>query len=255
MFFLLSKTLMHLLLPIVWVLALLVWSLLTRSPRLRKKLQVLLLFFLLLFSNDWLVTRLYGLWEYPVVPIHAVNGTYDVAVVLGGFTDITKQPRDRVYLSQGADRLMHALYLYRLGKVKKILGSGGSGIVDFHDAMEAERIRSVLLTCNMDPNDILMEPRARNTFENALYSTQILKKQFPGARVLVFTSAFHCRRAEACFRKQGLPVDVFPVDFRYGDASFNAEKAFIPSEKAWDKWALLIHEIAGFLIYKLAGYA
>jgi uncharacterized SAM-binding protein YcdF (DUF218 family) len=246
---------MHLLLPIIWVLVLLVWSLLTRRKRVRRILQSALLVCLLVFSNDWLVTRLYGLWEFPVVPIEQVKGTYDVAVVLGGFTDLTKQPRDRVYLSQGADRLMHALYLYRLGKVRKILGSGGSGIVDFHDAMEAERIRSVLLTCHMDPKDILMETQARNTHENALFTTKILRKQMPNARVLVFTSAFHCRRAKACFEKQGMQVDMFPVDFRYGDASFNAEKALIPSEKAWDKWALLIHEVAGYLIYRIAGFA
>jgi uncharacterized SAM-binding protein YcdF (DUF218 family) len=180
---------------------------------------------------------------------------YDVAVVLGGFTDLSKQPRDRVYLNQGADRLMHALYLYRLGKVKKILASGGSGILNFKDAMEAERIREVLLTCHMDPNDILMESSARNTYENAKYSAGILRKQFPGGKVLVFTSAFHCRRAHACFVKQGLDVDMFPVDFRFTDANFNAEKTFIPNNGAWEKWGLLIHEVVGFVIYKMAGYA
>jgi uncharacterized SAM-binding protein YcdF (DUF218 family) len=255
MFFLLSKTLMHLLLPVVWVLGLLAFAFLTRSQVRRKKLlgvSIVLFFF---FSNDWLATRAYSLWEYPVIPIQSVTQKYDVAVVLGGFTDLSKQPRDRVYLSQGADRLMHALLLYRLGKVKTILASGGSGIPNFQDAAEAERIRDVLKICQMDTCDILLEPNARNTHENAVFSAKIIREHFKGGKVLVFTSAFHCRRAHACFRKQGLEVDMFPVDFRFTDPSFNKEKFFIPSDGAWDKWGLLIHEIAGYLTYKLAGYA
>lgn len=255
MFFLLSKTLMHLLLPVVWVLGLLIWAFLTQSPTRRKKLLGISIGLFLLFSNDWLATRAYRLWEYPVIPIHAVTRKYDVAVVLGGFTDLSKQPRDRVYLSQGSDRLMHALLLYRLGVVKTILASGGSGIPNFSDAAEAERIRDVLKICNVDTNDILLEPKARNTYENAVFSAEIIRKHFPRGNVLVFTSAFHCRRAHACFRKQGMEVDMFPVDFRFTDPSFNKEKAFIPSDGAWDKWGLLIHEIAGYLMYKLAGYA
>ena len=256
MFFLLSKTLMHLLLPVVWVLGLLVWAFLTRSQTRRKKLLGISIGLFLLFSNDWLATRAYRLWEYPVIPIKEVTQKYDVAVVLGGFTDLSKQPRDRVYLSQGADRLMHALFLYRLGIVKTILASGGSGIPNFSDAAEADRIRDVLKICQVDTNDILLEPKARNTHENAVFSADIIRRNFPGKRkVLVFTSAFHCRRAHACFKKQGMEVDMFPVDFRFTDPSFNEEKFFIPNDGAWDKWGLLIHEIAGYLMYKLAGYA
>lgn len=255
MFFLLSKTLMHLLLPVVWVLVLLVWAALTSSRSLRKKLTWISIALFLFFSNDWIVTQTFRMWEYPVIPISKIEGTYDVAVVLGGFTDLSKQPRDRVYLSQGADRLMHAIYLYRLGKVKTIMASGGSGILNFNDATEAERINQVMRTCQVDSAHIILEPEARNTYENAVYSTRILKERFPGKRILVFTSAFHCRRAQACFTKQGLAVDMFPVDFRYYDPAFNFEKAFIPNDGAWAKWSLLIHEVAGYLIYKLNDYA
>ena len=255
MFFTLSKTLMHLLLPVVWVLAILLWAAFTTRKSLRKKLSWLAIGLFLLFSNDWVVTQAYRWWEYPIIPIDKIEGTYDVAVVLGGFTDLSKQPRDRVYLSQGADRLMHAIYLYRLGKVKKILATGGSGILNFNDASEAERIHQVMLTCQVDTADILVEPEARNTHENAIYSSRLLKRDFPGKRILVFTSAFHCKRAQACFTKQGLKVDMFPVDFRYYDPTFNYEKAFIPNDGAWAKWSLLIHEIMGYWIYKLNDYA
>jgi len=211
------------------------------------------LFFI--FSNEWAVSQAYKIWELPVIPIDSVKNTYDVAIVLGGFTDLAKQPRDRVYLSQGADRMMHTLLLYRLGKVKKILSSGGSGIPNFQDVSEAECVADVLTLCKVDSSDILIESKSRNTYENAKNSTALIRKQFkPNSKILVVTSAFHCRRANACFKKQGLHVDMFPVDFRYSDSYFNAEKTFIPSDKAWDKWSILIHEWAGYLVYKFNGY-
>lgn len=256
MFFALSKTLLYLLLPVIWVLAILVWAALSKNSARKKKLLWIGIFLFVVFSNEWAVTQVFRWWEYPVRPISELKGQYDVAVVLGGFTDLAKQPRDRVYLSQGADRLMHALYLHKLGIVKKILATGGSGILNFQGvASEAERIQQVLLTCHVDPNDIILESKSKNTYENALFSAPILKKQFPNGRILVFTSAFHCRRAKACFEKQGLNVEMFPVDFRYYDNYFNPEKTFIPNDGAWAKWSLIIHELAGYLIYKIQGYA
>jgi uncharacterized SAM-binding protein YcdF (DUF218 family) len=255
MFFYLSKTLNHLLLPVVWVFFLLLWASFTRKPR-RKKILIwvsLCLFFL--FSNDYVITRLYEKWEYPVMPLNEIKGTYDVGVVLGGFTDLSKHPRDRVYLSQGADRVMHAVLLYKVGRVKKLLASGGSGIVNFYDATEAERIWEILKLCGVPQADILLEPDSRNTRENAWKSKAVIEKNFESKpRILVFTSAFHCRRAQACFEKAGLQVDMFPVDFRFTDPNFNPERAFIPFDNAWSKWSLLIHEVSGYFIYKMMGY-
>jgi uncharacterized SAM-binding protein YcdF (DUF218 family) len=216
----------------------------------------LVVFLFLLFSNDYIITRLYRIWEYPVVPLSSLKGDYDAAVVLGGFTDLSKEPRDRVYLTQAADRVMHAVWLYKLHRVDKILASGGSGIVNFTEVSEAEAIGKLLLICGVDSADIIFESKSRNTRENAMNSVQVIQKYFKKSpRILVFTSAFHCRRAEACFEKAGLQVDMFPVDFRFTDPSFNPEKAFIPNDEAWGKWSLLIHEIAGFIVYKCLGYA
>jgi len=255
MFFILSKTLMHLLLPVIWVLAVLLWAFFTRSARKRKILSGMAIFLFILFSNESAVTTAFKWWEYPVVPLDSVAGNYDVAVILGGFTDLSKQPRDRVYLSQGADRMMHTLLLYRLGKVKKIIATGGSGVPGITDASEAERVQTVLKLCKVDSADILLEPKARNTYENAKFSTILIRENFPkNCKVLVVTSAFHCRRAKACFEKQGVSVDMFPVDFRYYDSYFNSEKTFIPNDVAWDKWSLIIHEWAGYIVYKLNGY-
>ena len=255
MFFLLSKTLMHLLLPVVWVLGLLLVSLFTRNRKIRKISLISAICLFLLFSNEWLATRAYSLWEEPVYPVSQINKPYDVGVIMGGFTDAAKQPRDRIYHTAAVDRMMHAIQLYRIGKVKKLLPSGGSGIPGFTEALEADMIKKSMTTCLVNPQDILVENMARNTRENAVFSAAIIRRNFQNPRVLVFTSAFHCRRSRACFEKTGLKVDVFPVDFKFNDPSFNWEKAFIPSDDAWPLWSLLIHEMAGFMMYKMMGYA
>jgi uncharacterized SAM-binding protein YcdF (DUF218 family) len=255
MFFYLSKLLMHMLLPSVWVFALLLVALFVKNSRVKKiSLGIALLLFWL-FSNEWLASRAYLWWEEPVYPISKIKEPYDVAIIMGGFTDAAKEPRDRVYLSKAVDRMMHAVQLYRMGKVKKLLPSGGSGIPGFTAALEADMIRQSMLICLVDSTDILVENRARNTFENALFSSEIIRKKFKNPRILVFTSAFHCRRTRATFQKTGLKVDMFPVDFRYNDPGLNVEKLLIPSDNAWSMWSILIHEISGYLVYKFMGYA
>lgn len=255
MFFLLSKSLMHLLLPVVWVLLLLLIAFFAKRSSLRKKCLAAAILLFLFFSNEWLATRAYSWWEEPVIPISSLKGSYDVGVIMGGFTDAAKMPRDRVYLTSAVDRMMHAIHLYRMGKVKKLLPSGGSGIPGFTAALEGEMIRNAMLSCMVNPDDILVENRARNTRENAVFSSEMIRKNFRNPRVIVFTSAFHCRRTRASFEKAGLRVDVFPVDFKFNDPAFNAEKFLIPSDSAWPLWSVLIHEIAGYAVYKIMGYA
>ena len=54
-----------------------------------------------------------------------------------------------------------------------------------------------------------------NTAEEALAIRQLLRPRERGnPRVLLVTSAFHMRRAQRLFERQGLDVVPFPVDFQ-----------------------------------------
>jgi vancomycin permeability regulator SanA len=136
MFFILSKTLYYLMMPLVWVLGILLFARLTRNERLRKRLLTLGIGLVWLLGNNFLVNEALLLWEIPPTPMSRV-GSYDVAIVLTGITNSTKQPRDRAYFEKGADRITHALQLYKMGKVKKILISGGSGSLNGQQGSEA----------------------------------------------------------------------------------------------------------------------
>lgn len=255
MFFILSKTLFYILMPMTWIVGLLAYSFLTKVTH-RKKRAVKIAFILLVFfSNNLIVNEAIRAWEISTVPI-ATLAPHEVAVVLTGVTDTERQPKDRVYFSKGADRILHPLQLYKMGKVKYILISGGSGqlVNRKQNASEADELASILKLAGVPDSAIILENQSRNTRENAVFSARILQQRFPGKSYLLVTSAFHMRRAEGCFRKAGVPVTAFTTDFYSAPRKWTPDYWLLPSEGALGKWSTLWHEWIGYVSYWVAGY-
>ena len=250
MFFLLSKVLDFVLVPTVWLLALLVLALLARQPR-RWLLAALVVF--LITTNPLLVNELLLAWERPPVSLAALPRHADAAVLLTGITQVAKSPHDRVYLGAGADRFTSALWLYRAGRVRRIIVSGGSGAVQATAHTEADDLTTLLRLAGVPNSAIIREKKSRNTRENALFTKQLLA---PGQDTLILvTSAFHQRRAMGCFAKVGLHPIGFPAGYRSADRNLAPDAWLVPSPEALANFSLLTHEVAGWLIYKVMGYA
>jgi uncharacterized SAM-binding protein YcdF (DUF218 family) len=253
MFFILSKVLLFLLLPLVWIIAILIYSLLTKNIKKRKQGLILSLALILFFSNDFIINETFQLWEEEPVPI-ADLPSYEFGIVLTGITNSGKDLDDRVFFQKGADRLLHTVQLYKLGKIKKILITGGAAKLIAEGKAEADELKKVFLYCGVNENDLFVEDKAKNTRENALFSKLILDSLGVKEKQLLITSAFHMRRAKGCFDKAGIKVDIYPVDYFTSDRKFTPDKLLIPSESALGKWALLIHEVTGYVTYKITGY-
>ncbi|OUJ74440.1 YdcF family protein [Hymenobacter crusticola] len=253
MFFLLSKFLYYVLMPATWLVALLVAALVTRQPVRRKRFLIVALVVALVGTNAALSNRALLAWELPPVPLRAI-APHDAAVLLTGMANTHKSPHDRVYLSSAADRLTHTLWLYRTHRVRRIIVSGGSGDIDNYVHTEAAEVNTLLRLCGVPQADILLEDRSRNTRENALYTKELLARHPEIKSLVLVTSAFHMRRAAGCFRKVGLNAALFPVDFRTTDLEESASYWPIPEAGALGTWSLLIHEITGYVTYKLLGY-
>ncbi len=254
MFFLLSKTLDVLLLPLLWLLALLLAALLARQPRRQRQWLGAAVALLLLLTNNALVNEALLAWERPAVPLAALPAHADAAVLLTGITNVDKSPHDRVYLNANADRLTNALWLYRAGRVRYILVSGGSGAVLAKAHTESAEIITLLRLAGVPNAAILREESSRNTHENALFTKRLLAAH-PNVKSLVLvTSAFHQRRALGCFRKVGLKPVGFPAGFRTRDRSWAPDYWLVPTPGALENWSLLLHEMAGWLTYKALGY-
>ncbi|MBC8110325.1 MAG: YdcF family protein [Verrucomicrobia bacterium] len=185
--------------------------------------------------------------------------TYQIGIVLTGMVDGTKPVKDRIFYGEAADRIIHTLELYKRGKIKKILITGASSQVmqmsdNPQEPSETEGLAKFLMMSGVPENDIILELKARNTRENALFSAEIVKKLYPNQPALLITSAFHMRRAKGCFEKVGLQVTTFSTDLMLHERKFNWEEFLLPSEGNFAKSSVLIHEITGFLVYKIQGY-
>lgn len=208
---------------------------------------------LILFTNVFISNALLRWWEDEPVAVASLP-RYDVGIVLGGITS-DKEPRDRVHTSGAADRVLHAVQLYRQGKIDKILVSGGTGKILEDEVKEAVLLKRLLLLSNVPEEDILVEDASRNTYENALNSRDLLQDySFGQQRYLLITSAFHMPRAKACFNKVGLEVDTFSADFRTDEHQFTPDVLFIPSSAAIGNWEIIIRELLGMVAYKVRGY-
>jgi uncharacterized SAM-binding protein YcdF (DUF218 family) len=254
MFFVLSKILDFLISPMLWFIGLLLLALLLRRTKWGARLLVAATGLALLLTNAALVNEALLAWEVPPVRLTAL-GHHDAGVLLTGITAGKKSPHDRVYVAQGADRLLHTLWLYRAGCIRKIIVSGGSGaLVGSNPRTEAKELDTLLRLAGVPQQDILLETRSRNTRENAL-NTKALLAQHPEIRsVVLVTSAFHERRAMGCFRAVGLQPAAFPASYYSSDRQATLTYWLIPSDEAPRLWSILLHEMVGYAVYRVLGY-
>jgi uncharacterized SAM-binding protein YcdF (DUF218 family) len=259
MFYFLSKVLFYIFMPLSLILIGLFISFFSKNQKVKKRSLIFSISLIFLFGNGFLVNEAMLWWEVsPTAPEDIVQ-PYDVGIILTGGMITNKQSTDsQIFTDKTADRFIQPLRLYKIGKLKKILISGGNTDLSFmrKDASdETLKVAQLLEELGIRKEDIILERKAKNTRENALYSAEILKKnpQF-GKRIILFTSAFHIRRAEGCFLKAGIKVTPFPTAFMSKARSFTIDNLLIPRELNMIDAYDLVHELVGFIVYKILGY-
>jgi uncharacterized SAM-binding protein YcdF (DUF218 family) len=251
MFFLLSKTVFILLMPLTWMVGSLAASFLVKPLPWKKRLRGLALGLTLVFTNPFLANEAMRAWEMPVQPFPKKK--YAAAVVLTGVTNLDIRPRDRVYYYRGADRVAHTVMLYKKGLVEKIVISGGTGRILHNEVLEAAELKEAFLLYEIPEEDLLIETQSRNTAESALNCKPIVDNRWPDEPVLLITSAFHMKRAAGCFHTAGIEATPFPVDFYSFPRRWTFDTLFIPDPEALVKWSKVVHELVGYIAYWIAG--
>jgi len=253
MFFILSKLLSFLVSPLTWIILLLFVALFSKNAKRKKTFLLLSLITLLFFSNSFLFDECMRHWEIPITRAHELDSSYDAAIVLSGMLEYDVV-NERTQFNRRNDRLMQAILLYKQGKVKKLFFSGGSGSLVHRGKKESMLVKPFLIGMGIPAEDILLETESDNTFQNAFYSKPVLDKYHPHGKFLLVTSAFHERRALACFRKQGLNVTPYSTDRYSGPRKYLFDHLFIPDSEVLFDWDTLTHEWVGYVIYTVMGY-
>ena len=253
MFFILSKTINFLTMPLVIICVLLLLSVFLRPVRWKYNLLRVGLALLLFCSNDFILNEFMRAWEVPPTPFAEIRKHYRWGILLSGVTKSEMEPKDRIYFSQGADRVTHTFQLYKDGFIQKILVTGGSGSLD-KEQREADEIASVLRMMGTKPEDIVTENNSRNTHESAVEVKSLLTGQTRPEECLLITSAFHMRRSSACFRRVGWTMDTFSTNFLSHKRKFAIDVLLIPKPDALVGWHILTKEWVGYVAYSIAGY-
>ena len=254
MFFVLSKILNYLTQPLVIICMLLVASFVVQNNSWKKWLFRIALGLVLFFSNDFIANEIMAVWEIKPTPFANIKKRYEYGVLLTGVTRSDTQPKDRVYFSRGADRVTHSVQLYKLGIIKKILVSGGSGrLIDIGEH-EADDVANVLILMGVPKENIVIENQSKNTHESAVAVKKILTGIASPENCLLITSGYHMRRSDACFKKTGFKMDVFATDFLSHKRTFTLDVLLVPKLDGLNTWTTLIKEWVGLTAYWISGY-
>lgn len=253
-FFTLSKlgTILLYPLPIFFLLALLL-LLKTKSGHGKFRLFQIILF-LYLTSNAYVANFIVHSLEkdYPPVSIADLPQS-DVAIVLGGMIQTISAHPGRPELTDSADRLTDAIRLYKAGKVKKILFTGGSGLLFANTYKEADLAKELFLGLGVPEKDLIWENQSRNTYENAVETKKLLVEKKLESAILI-TSAFHMKRAAGCFQKQNIPFIAYPTDYRASNLDSGAFELYLPSAGFLEQTTLGIKEWVGYFVYRSKEY-
>lgn len=180
--------------------------------------------------------------------------TYDVVVLLGGVVDeeVTHESGQPSY-NDNVERVIMTHRLLRDGRAKKVIVSGGTMDPKNADYGEAVQLARQLEDWGIAKERIVIEDRSKNTRENALFTSALVREQGFGSLVIV-TSAFHVPRAVDCFRAVGMQVDVLPVDFRAHAPRTGPLGDWMPRASALSNTSAMLREWFGRWIYRVQGY-
>ena len=247
MFFIISKLLSFLSKPIIWVFILLISALILKKRR--KKILYITLFILYFFTNDFIADNCSRIWETPPKEISSLKNNYKYGIVLGGYSSYNKKI-EHINLNASGDRLISAIELYKLNKIDKIIISGGNGDLINNGMKEAVWSKKILTNMGVRDKDILLEPNSRNTMENAQNTANLIKNDL-SKKSLLITSSLHMKRAKFCFNKNNFNIDCYPTDCTSYESVLSFYHLFIPDIDALEKWETIIHELIGYIVYRI----
>ena len=128
---------------------------------------------------------------------------FDVIIVLGSPASEDCEPGSIL-----KDRVDKGIELFNLGLATKLLFTGSSVR---NNCTEAEVMSAYAISKGNSKKDIIEETRARNTYQNAFYSSTHMKENSFETAAIV-TSEAHIKRSCVAFAKFGIKYSMFSAN-------------------------------------------
>jgi uncharacterized SAM-binding protein YcdF (DUF218 family) len=235
--------------PFNWVIILVIAGLLFKKKTRRKTCFIVAFCIFLLFGNKWLLETYAKNWQ-PAPVVLNPGKVYSCGIVAGGFA--SPDAHAHGYFNSTADRFIQIMKLYKTGKIKNIMISGGNGKPDENSFREGAWVKGQLVQMGVPESVIFLEDQSTNTAENAINSKHILDSLKFAPPYLLVTSAYHMQRASLIFQKAGLDVIPFPCNYTDGRGGTDAWD-FIPRPSVLMGWDTYLKETVGYYWYKMKG--
>jgi len=252
--YLLSKLLPLVLLPLGFSLILLLVGLIGRW-----RWPVITAVVLLCVCSLGLVSQ--TLWRWMEAPwqrstVAAAPFAEAIVVLSGGRHPVPGAARVSEW--RDPDRFLAGLDLFRAGKAPRLLFTGGASPFRPGQLPEGQLYLAEAKHLGIPEGAMSSTPSVRNTSEEALALRSLLDvpktASAPSIRILLVTSAFHMRRAQRLFERQGFEVQPFPVDFQargaWAGPLWRDPTQWFPSAAALDGSSRALRELLGRLIYR-----
>ena len=231
--------------PLIIIIGLIIFSLITNS----KKIGLLGIFILLFCSIPIVSDKLIAYLEsnYKLNQTSEVDEA-DAIVVLSGMVKVIKNKNNLDYeWGESVDRIFAGIELFKENKSQTLILTRGKlpwsvGIP------EGEYLREVAIKFGVPEKNILLTENVENTDQEA----KAIKKLFSinNPKVILVTSAFHMPRALTVFEAAGIDIVAFPVDFQSSESKITF-MSFIPSSSALSGTSFFVREMIGRTYYKL----
>ena len=119
----------------------------------------------------------------------------DIIFIPGSSNWVLAETAARLYKEGKAEKIMPSgMYFYQFGRFmnERVTDERYKGIYE----TEAEFLASVLIKNGVPDEDVIREEKATNTYENAIYSKELLREmKFRIKSAIICPQAFHARRA------------------------------------------------------------
>jgi uncharacterized SAM-binding protein YcdF (DUF218 family) len=146
-------------------------------------------------------------------PDPAPQSVAGIVVLGGGLEGAINLARGGYDVNSGGDRFIEAAALAHRYPDARIVVSGGVGELIRDAEGDGTTAPRLLTALGISPDRLILENQSRDTYENAVFTKQLVTPA-PGETWLLVTSAFHMPRSMALFRKAGFAVTPWPVDYR-----------------------------------------
>lgn len=178
-------------------------------------------------------------------PEPALLESLDVMVILDGGSTKSRDAKDYDLGGVTYSRVVCGVRQFKRSGAQWLVMSGSSGTS--REARDGDLMRALAIEMGLRPNQVLLEPYSRNTFEHPRELSKI-----PQVRQIssigVVTSAWHLPRVMREFRRQFPKVVAIPCGW-YGTLSHGGVLDYVPQAWALSVSTTMLHEYVGLAWY------